>query len=208
MSAFIEQLQHQLTLPLPGQAAQHRMANTFRRKNTTPPADARIACVLALFYPKDEQWHLVLIQRVSHDRRDRHSGQISFPGGKLEKSDPSLLDGALREAEEEVGVPAEMVQPLGRLTQLYIPVSNFLVHPFVGVANERPNFQPQLSEVQAILEVPFSQLQNPANIQQTNLKISDHLVLKDVPYYDIQGHVVWGATAMMLSELLEVVGRN
>jgi len=208
MLEFIDQLKTGLKQPLPGVEAQHRMANNFRRRSSDAPSDARIACVLLLLYPRDSQWHIVLIQRVSHDKRDRHSGQISFPGGKLEDTDPSLLGGALREAQEEVGVNVEKIQSLGRLTELYIPVSNFLVHPFVGFSKEQPLFVPQPSEVQSILEVPVSTLQDPSTLQVRDIKVQNNITLKEVPYFNIEGHVVWGATAMILSEFLVVVEKS
>ena len=208
MLEFINQLKAGLAQPLPGVEAQHRMANNFRRSSVDAPADARVACVLLLLYPKNNHWHIVLIQRVSHDKRDRHRGQISFPGGKLEETDSSLLAGALREAEEEVGVNVKKIQALGRLTELYIPVSNFLVHPFVGFAQERPPFVPQPSEVQSILEAPLSVLQAPSTLRVKDIKVPSNIILKDVPYFDIEGHVVWGATAMILSEFLAVIEKS
>ena len=208
MFGFINQLKTGLEQPLPGVEAQHRMANNFRRRSSDAPFDARVACVLLLLYPRDSQWHIVLIERVSHDKRDRHSGQISFPGGKLEETDPSLLAGALREAEEEVGMESKKVQTLGRLTELYIPVSNFLVHPFVGFSKEQPLFVPQPSEVQSILEVPVSTLQDPVTLRVKDIKVRNSITLKEVPYFDVEGHVVWGATAMILSEFLAVVEQN
>ena len=103
-------------------------------------------------------------------------------------------------------MPAQGVNVLGELTELYIPVSNFIVHPFVGYLDFTPEFQPQPEEVRSIVEVPLSLLQDPTSIQTTDLRLAPNLVLKQVPYYNVGGKVVWGATAMMLSELLEVLG--
>ncbi|MCB0621493.1 MAG: CoA pyrophosphatase [Saprospiraceae bacterium] len=199
-------LRERLQSPLPGREAQYRMAHAVRRSHADPPPDARIACVLALLYPQRAGWHLALIERMASNPNDRHGGQISFPGGKQEKDDPSLLFTALRETEEEIGVPAQGVNVLGELTELYIPVSNFIVHPFVGYLDFTPEFQPQPEEVRSIVEVPLSLLQDPTSIQTTDLRLAPNLVLKQVPYYNVGGKVVWGATAMMLSELLEVLG--
>jgi len=206
MDQLIPNLIEQLKAPLPGRDAQHKMAHGIRHRYKAPPTDARVACVLALLYPKDGEHHIVLIQRKSNNNKsDRHRGQISFPGGKQEEKDPSLEYVALREAEEEVNVNPEKVKLIGQLTELFIPVSNFLVYPFVGVTDERPNFQAQPSEVAAILEVPLRQLLDPQNIASTDIKIDEHIILKRVPYYNIQDKVIWGATAMMLSEFLTIV---
>ncbi len=202
---LIRELEKRLQLPLPGKPAQRKMAHALRQCFQPPPPDAKTACVLALFYPKTTEWHLVLIQRKSGHPNDRHGGQIGFPGGQYEKTDGKLVNGALREAEEEVGVCSKDIKVLGKLTKLYIPVSNFLVYPFVGYIHYTPVFSPQLSEVDAILEIPFVHLQNPNTIQKIDLKISDNIFIKNVPYYDVQKKIVWGATAMILSELLEVI---
>lgn len=202
---MIDRLKDQLLRPLPGRPAQYKMAHAVRTQYPPAPSDAKVACVLSLFYPKQEDWHLVLIERISTNRNDRHSGQISFPGGKLESADPSLSAGALREANEEVGVKIEDIELLGKLTDLYIPVSNFLVHPFVGRLDYTPEFIPQPTEVESILEVPLNLLRDPATIQKKDMKFANNITLKNVPYYRVQNQVVWGATAMMLSELLEVI---
>ncbi len=205
---LIDLLSNELSLPLPGRAAQYKMAHAVRGGYKPPPENTRIACVLVLIYPHQNQPHLVLIERMSNVERDRHSGQISFPGGKYEDSDGSLQNAAVREAEEEVGVPKDAVQLIGKLTDLYIPVSNFLVHPFVGYANSRPVFSPQPSEVQSILEVPIAHLQNPETIRKTHLKVTKNIVLQNVPYFDVEDKILWGATAMITNELLEVIKRG
>lgn len=210
--SFIDDLKKRLQQPLPGLEGQNKMSHVTRKFYRTPPADARIACVLALFYQKNKvaggkEWSIVLIERVSTNPNDRHKGQISFPGGKLEANE-TKEEGALREAEEEVGVKAKEIEIIGELTELYIPVSNFLVHPFVGYLDYEPVFIPQISEVKTVIEVPFTHLQNAATRKFKDLKVSDNLLLKKVPYFDVEGRVVWGATAMILSELVEVVGRH
>lgn len=206
MHAFIKNIETNLKKPLPGLTAHYRMSHVTRQYYKAAPDDARIACVLALFFPKNEDWHMVFIERDSSNPNDRHGGQISFPGGKYEKEDLSFENGALRETEEEVGVNSKDIKLLGRLTELYIPVSNFLVHPFVGFMDYRPDFIPQPGEVKSVIEVPFSHFFDPHIIQETDLKISQNMTLKKVPYYNVKGNTLWGATAMMMSELLEVVG--
>ncbi len=198
---LIDRLRKELHRPLPGPEAQYRMAHVARRNPAAPPDHARRAAVMALFYPQGKNWSIVLIERVSHNSNDQHRGQISFPGGKVDVTDPSLRYTALRETEEEIGVPKELVEVIGQMTPLYIPVSNFLVTPFVGFMEEKPSFTPEVSEVNDILEVPADDLFNPDRIGTTSITISEHMVLQRVPYYDFGGKVVWGATAMMLSEL-------
>lgn len=204
---FIEALSNQLQFGLPGQEAQFRMAHVVRQQAAKPPPNARQAGVLALLYPKQTNWHLVFIERQPHYGHDRHAGQISFPGGKYEDADSSLQQTALRETEEEVGVPRHAVNMLGKLTELYIPVSNFLVHPYLGIAEDRPQFVPDTTEVKAILEVPFAHLCNPATRQTTHLQLSSNITLKNVPYFNVEGKILWGATAMMVSELLALAER-
>ncbi len=202
MDSFITELKKELAKPLPGIAAQHKMSSITRRYNTQAPDNAREAGVLALFYPKDTDWHLIFIERVAN-KKDRHSGQISFPGGKVDPTDPSYAYTALREAEEEVGVAANSINLLGNLTNLYIPVSNFLVHPFVGYLDHTPTFQAQESEVQALLETPFSTFLKEETIKRKTLHINQY-TLRDVPHYEVKDKIIWGATAMMMSELVEV----
>mgnify|MGYP006268980287 CR=1 FL=1 len=202
---LIQQLQSGLKQPLPGQEAQYRMAHVVRRRVEPPPAHAKQAAVLALFYPLEERWHLVFIERQSLHPEDRHAGQISFPGGRQEPSDTSLQETALREAEEEVGLDRKQVEVLGRLTHLYIPVSNYLVNPFVGMTQQTPQFTPEETEVRDILQVPLQHLMYPDTKQQTDLQLSQNITLRNVPYFNLDGKVLWGATAMIVNELLTIL---
>ncbi|MFK8005705.1 MAG: CoA pyrophosphatase [Saprospiraceae bacterium] len=201
---MIDNIRQKLAQTLPGRTAQLAMAPALRQHYKGASDDATVACVLVLLFPKNDQWHFTLIQRMPHEK-DRHSGQISFPGGRLEEDDESLLAGALREAEEEVGVPRDEINVLGRLTELYIPVSNFLVHPFVGFLEKPPEFVPQPSEVDNILEIPVAELNKNENKKIRDIKGGKNIILKNVPCFDFEGAIVWGATAMMLSEFEQVV---
>ncbi|MGH1434988.1 MAG: NUDIX hydrolase [Lewinella sp.] len=204
MIDFIQQLSRNLQSPLPGRKAQYKMAHAVRQDTPLPPPNAREAGVLALFYPKAKDWHLALILRPNKNPNDRHGGQVSFPGGKREESDENLQATALRETEEEVGVDRRDVEVLGALTDLYIPVSNFLVAPYVGFLDYEPVFNPQPEEVEQVLEIPFSAFMDAQNHQLKDLRINSQMTLKKVPYFAVQQQTVWGATAMMISELLEV----
>lgn len=201
---MIEKLSDRLTGSLPGREAQFEMAPALRKHFQPPPPSAKIACVMALFFRKKDDWQLVLIERVNNNPNDRHGGQISFPGGKLDAGDKSLEAAAIREAEEEIGVSRDEIQILGQLTDLYIPVSNFQVHPFVAFTSEVPTFVPQESEVKSVLEVPFSHFHQQENRAVTDIPVSANMILREVPYFDVDGRIVWGATAMILSELVAI----
>jgi 8-oxo-dGTP pyrophosphatase MutT (NUDIX family) len=203
---LITNIQTGFLKPLPGELAQLKMAHAFRRKLWPPSPAARDAGVLVLLYPRQNEWHIVLIQRSTRFQNDRHSGQISFPGGKKEPSDRDIIDCAFREAEEEIGLQSEGIKVLGSLTPLYVPVSEFLVHPIVAYCDFTPVFIPQESEVAGVLEVPFEFFIHPEKLGRTDLPLSNQMLIKDVPYFDIHGHIVWGATAMILSELLTLSG--
>lgn len=205
MLDLIEKVGKQINESLPGEDAQFRMATAFRYHRSPAPPTAVKAGVLALLYPKNRSWYIVFIERTSRYAQDRHRGQISFPGGRFEETDPSLEYTALREAEEEIGIDPAQVEVLGKLTNLYIPVSNFLVYPYVAYTETAPSFVPDPVEVAAILEVPFEHFRSEQNIRKMDMTVRENIRLKDVPYFDIDGKVLWGATAMMMSELLALV---
>ncbi|MCW5924111.1 MAG: CoA pyrophosphatase [Saprospiraceae bacterium] len=206
--SFIETLRRRLASPLPGAEAQFKMAFARRaeelRLNPVPPPNAKVACVLNLLHQHDGHWRTVLIERTVNPR-DRHSGQVSFPGGRYEEQDGDLVNVALREAHEEVGVSPVEVEVLGRLTELYIPVSNYVVHPFVGVLLGAPMFRPQPGEVEAILTPPIDLFSQPENRKMTDLPVAQGVKLKEVPYFEVEGRIVWGATAMIMSEFVELI---
>lgn len=203
VTAFVPTIAHlrrRMADPLPGINAQLRMAPAYRQNETLTTIDdkdCREAGVLALLFPIEEEPHLLLT--VRRDDLKQHGGQISFPGGRRE-ADETLLETALREAHEEVGVVPEEVEVLGQLTPLYIPPSNFCVHPFVGTLSFTPVLYPQDAEVSAVLRVPLAHLLTPATLRREPWNLRGQEI--DVPFLDVDGHKVWGATAMMLGELL------
>ena len=166
-----------------------------------PSEPARQSGVLVLLYPRQDELYLPLIVRPTYD--GAHSGQVAFPGGGCEEGDADLTATALRETEEELGVAPQEVQVLGELTQLYIRPSNYQVHPTVGRHSYRPAFQPNAREVAQLLEVPLKSLLDPSHLRRERWELHDRSAL--VPFYAIQGQTIWGATAMILSELLAVV---
>ncbi|MEL7122860.1 MAG: CoA pyrophosphatase [Bacteroidota bacterium] len=206
MKDLITHLHDRIEQPLPGRQSQLKMAAYQARASyVKAPDHASQAGVLMLFYPRKANWHIVLIERTSRNPKDRHKGQIAFPGGRYEEQDNTLARTAVREAEEEVGIDASSIQLIGGLTPLYIPVSNYNVEPYVGFTNATPTFIPQEDEVASILEVPLSDFLNPATLQKTQINLGNGMQLQDVPFFNIQGKIVWGATAMMLNELIEMV---
>lgn len=174
------------------------MSPTFRGQVSwnKKPVDA---AVMALLYPAGMSLQLVFIKRNAYD--GPHSAQISFPGGAREKGDHSLQDAAIRETREELGINSKM-EVLGKLTPLYIPVSNFMVYPFVGWLYEAPAFDPDPSEVQYVVEASLEDLLDPMNRDSETL--FHHEMPIEAPFYRIGKEKIWGATAMILSELLQL----
>lgn len=168
------------------------------------PEHHKTAAVMALLYPQNDEWHICYMLRTSHHPEDKHAGQISFPGGQQDADDISLESCALREVHEEIGLAASQIQVLGALTELYVFASNFLVFPFVGYCNKEPQFIPEPSEVAEIISFPIEQLISGELIYTKDLQVRN-MTLKDVPYYDLNGHVLWGATAMITAELISLL---
>ena len=201
LKEFSALLQHRLMLPLPGRDAQLRMAHAERKINLARykiPQDAKWGSVLILFFEEENKIKFPLILRPEYD--GVHSGQVGFPGGKFEMADENLVTTALRETSEEIGVASNDVDMLGKLTELYIPPSNFLVHPHVGKISYRPAFFPDEKEVMKVIEISLDELMDERVVSEKEIKLSNGLRIIS-PYFDLQGHAVWGATAMILSEL-------
>jgi len=159
--------------------------------------------VLVLLYPHEGNIFTVFIRRTEYD--GVHSGQVSFPGGIYKESDVTLVRTALREAMEETGLLVNEVKIIGPLTPLHIPVSNITVSPYIAVSLERPAFNHDPTEVQYLIETRIDDLLNPENQKNKRMLIAGNGV--EVPYYDIQNNHIWGATAMILSEFLEIIKR-
>lgn len=185
---------------LPGWKAQKRMLPMLLKGERELPSvhpDTRKAGVLILFYPAGNQPHLVLTKRSS--RLKTHQGQISLPGGAQENGE-LISETALREAEEELNVPSSDVKTIGQLTPLYVEPSLFCIFPLVGFLNHRPDFQPNPAEVSQMIEVALPDLLDPAQNCVEDRTIRGWQM--SVPYFSLGGHKVWGATAMILSELI------
>lgn len=202
-SEFTESLARRLAQPLPGLEAHRRMASASRLRLLHQPNErTRKSAVLILFYPFLGEIHLPLILRPAYE--GIHGGQVAFPGGRMERTDESLVRTALREAQEEIGIRVSDVTVLGQLTELFIPPSNFMVLPVVGCMNCQPDFYPDPREVDAVVEVSLAELTDDQ--VRTSRLLDVRGVAVEAPGFQIQNHYVWGATAMMVSELLEVMG--
>jgi len=197
VDTFFEQLQHKLNTALIGEAAHLRMIPQGRDLYPKQDENPRKSAVLIAFYYHEDEIYFPLIKRASNN--GSHSGQMALPGGKYEDADKDLIQTALREADEEVGIKASDVQVLGTLTEIYIGVTNYTVLPVVGFVSNKPDFVPDPTEVEEIHQVKLSELLKPENQHREEWNIRNQKV--QVPYYNLVNAKVWGATAMILSEL-------
>jgi len=194
-------------MQLPGESAHRKLAPLIRINELEDidmsKRNPHEAGVMAVFYPdSDNITRLVLILRKTY--KGVHSNQVGFPGGRVEEIDRDLEDTALRETEEEVGIPQNEIEVVKKLSRLYIPPSNFWVQPYLGLMLTTPKMIAQESEVEEILEVKLSDFLNDENVITENLSTSYAKEI-EVPAYRLNGHVVWGATGMMLSEIRELL---
>lgn len=203
---FFNAVTNVLNVELPSISSHIKMAPLERVKmmeeNSYDLSSVRKAAVMMLFYPKNEVTHLVLIARNSYP--GVHSSQIAFPGGKVEEIDFDLKQTALRETHEEIGIHPNDIHVIRDFSSIYIPPSNFLVYPFLGISQVELTFTLQEEEVAGIIELPLSTLLDDSIISNKNLETS-YSKLIEVPVFQIEEHSVWGATAMMLSELKDVL---
>lgn len=206
MHYLIKELITELKKDLPGTEVQWQMASSdrmVRKFPRVPSKDVRVAAVLILLYPHNDNIYTVFMQR--HNYNGVHGGQISFPGGKKEDSDADVVQTALREAEEETGANISEISVIGTLTPLFIPVSNMIVTPVIGWTNKRPDFVHQPEEVVFLIEAELKRFLDPSIIKIKPFNIRGEML--DVRYFDYEGNVIWGATAMILNELLTIIKR-
>lgn len=191
---------------LPRFAAQAKMSPPLRGKYNVEDLsklNAKESAVMILLYEKMEQTHIVFTQR--HVYAGAHSGQISFPGGKKDDTDIDLSQTAIRETHEEIGVTINNDQIISSLSWLYVPPSNFVIYPFIAFTQEKPSFIPEEKEVKEILEIPVHELINKDNQKIYLYENKNHNVSFESPSFQVNGKVIWGATAMILSELLTIL---
>jgi 8-oxo-dGTP pyrophosphatase MutT (NUDIX family) len=202
---FLKNIEVFKNTQLPGIEAQFKLAPKMRLEYNAKKIEAnnpKIAAVLALFYPnQNNEVSLLLTKRANYI--GTHSGQISFPGGKFEKSDLNLKETALRETFEEVGIFQEKIDIVREITEVYIPPSNFSVTPFIGILNDIPVFKLN-SEVAKIIEIPFPDLLDDTMLGSISITNS-YMKETSVPCFNFDGSVIWGATAMILSEIKELL---
>ncbi len=204
---FIRELTEQLK-ELPGEHG-HSEAMPLNRPYTNQALqqaeNLRHSAVGMILYPAENTVNSVLIRRPAYD--GTHSNQVAFPGGKMDETDHNLEATARRECHEEINLPAERGICLGELSRVYIPVSRFLVQPFVFYVEELPELIPDPREVAGIIHFDIFRLTDEQTLKFTDMRFGDGLTRKNIPYYDINGHVVWGATAMMLAEFKTILKR-
>ncbi len=189
---------------LPGHEAHRLMSPKQRVLKPNEDQKPRQSAVLILLYPEGSGIQVVMIERAEYD--GVHSGQIAFPGGKKDRNDNDLLDTALRETFEEIGIRRNDIRIVGKLSPLFIPVSNMCVHPWVGFYNNRPVFVKQDKEVQQVLTISLNQLLSKEAITQAVFS-GEHYQI-EAPCYNVNGLRIWGASAMILSEFLTILKRN
>ena len=198
-----EVLRARLAGTLPGLDAQMRFAPHPLRPGSSAghfPADARLAAALLLVYPHAGGAAVPLT--IRHRDLARHAGQISLPGGATDPGE-TLIEAALREAAEEIGVDPVSVRVLGELTPVHVLVSGFTLHPVVGITDRRPDFRAAEGEVEEILEVSLEEIRDASCIR-TGTRLREGIAV-EYPYFDLLGHQVWGATAMVLGEFVCVL---
>ncbi|MBN3034580.1 MAG: CoA pyrophosphatase [Bacteroidales bacterium] len=203
---FSTDLKMRLAGTLPGHDAHMMMASVIRKRPDTErhdPSGIRRSAVLILLYPSDGSIYTALTLRQQYP--GVHSGQVSFPGGRFEEGDSSLVDTALRETEEEIGIEKKEILIAGTLSELFIPPSNNLVLPVVGLIGQRPMFRADPMEVARIIEADIEELFRDGSVKEKEVSTSSGIY--SVPCFEVDGEVVWGATAMILSELKVLLGR-
>jgi len=203
---FIKYIPKIVNQQLPAFTAHAKMA-PFERLATLDPDyykdnNPRRSAVMMLFYPKNDQAHLILIKRNAYP--GIHSSQISFPGGKAEPEDGSLAETAVRETFEEIGVAPADIDVVMPFTEIYIPPSNFLVAPFLGLLMSEPIFKPNPDEVVELIQLSLDVFLDDSIVVQTEMQTSYSQMI-NVPAFKVDEHIVWGATAMILSELKETI---
>lgn len=201
MIITIEDIRKHLTYRLPGEDAHIPMSPMGRGRSSEAIKHAvnyRESAVALIIYENHNVLKGVLTERSPY--RGMHSGEVCLPGGKMEDFDEDLRQTAIRESVEEIGLKYESFDLLGKLTPVYIPVSNFSIQPFVFHYTQPPVFIPNIREVSEIFSFPLQQLFEKNTIKKTRIKLSGNRVLDDIPYFDINNKVVWGATALILHE--------
>ena len=206
----INEIKQKLQRPLPGYLSHKKMSTANRDEELlrfkTNPQNAKKSAVLILLFNENEKLKVVFIRRSFYV--GIHAGQIAFPGGRYEESDLTVQNTALREIEEEIGVKSDQIEIIGRLTDIYVPPSNFLISVFVGFMKEKPMFTADEREVDEIIEVDLDEFFNAGVIQEKEFVVSSNNYSVKAPYFKVKNADVWGATAMVMTELLDLMQTN
>ncbi|MTI19802.1 CoA pyrophosphatase [Fulvivirga sp. RKSG066] len=201
---LVKHLSQKVNNGLPGMEAQQLMmpVESTRERFNLDKKDVRRGGVLILLYQKEGSIFMPLTQR--HDYGGTHGGQVSLPGGKFEEIDTDITSTALRETREEIGIAESQINVIGRLTDLYIPPSNFRVTPVIGYIKQKPAFEIDTFEVKELIEVRIDELLDLEKRKRKDITVRQGIKL-NAPYFDLGGRVVWGATAMILSEFVTIL---
>jgi 8-oxo-dGTP pyrophosphatase MutT (NUDIX family) len=206
LKIVVDQLKSEISKGLPGESAHAAMSPIDRKKINWDTTDAiRESAVAIVLFEKNDLPHCLLIQRTEYE--GKHSGQMSFPGGKKDPEDIDLEYTARRECFEEIGIPVEKGTLLGELTSVFIPVSSFIVRPFLFFHDEIVELVPNEREVAEIVSFQLSDLIKENVISTMEIPLTNGTYLKEVPYFDLEGKKVWGATALILNEMRELLLR-
>ncbi|NDP19602.1 MAG: CoA pyrophosphatase [Paludibacter sp.] len=202
-----QELKLKLSKPLPGIHSHLKMAPEHRAEQLMSYDDgfkeAKIGAVLILFYHENDDLKMIVIRRSNYV--GIHAGQIAFPGGRYEEEDKNVMTTALREIEEEIGITKDKIEIIGQLSDIYIPPSNFLISVFVGYLDEKPMYKIEELEVEEVIEVPFGDFFKPHLIKEKEFFVSSLNASSKAPYFDVTNAEIWGASAMVISELLDLI---
>jgi 8-oxo-dGTP pyrophosphatase MutT (NUDIX family) len=200
-SEFIKTFIQKLNNPLPGETSHEKFYHQARILSKLKPDEkTRKSAVLILFYPDENKIKVPLILRPDYD--GTHGGQMALPGGKVEPFDENLKRTAIRETQEEIGIKALDVNIIGSVTEVFIPVSNFMVYPVIGYLDYKPVFFPDPKEVDKIFEVDFTDFLKEENIAMSTVSVRGTEM--SVPGFAIQEQWVWGATALIFNEIVDI----
>jgi 8-oxo-dGTP pyrophosphatase MutT (NUDIX family) len=198
-------IKHVVQTQLPGEEAHLALSPMGRKRSSEAIIQAknvRQSAVAIVLFDRKNTLHAILTERNTYI--GKHSGQICFPGGKSEESDSTLEETAKRECYEETGISISELNLIGTLTPVYIPVSNHYVHPYIFHHRGEPVYKLDTYEVKEIFDFPLKSLHEPDRIKTTIIQIEKGKYLKNVPYFDLNQKIVWGATGIILNELKEV----
>lgn len=202
-----DELKQKFQLPLPGLASHLKMAPKHRVQdlvnNNDDAGNAKKSAVMILFFHEADKLKMIVIRRSSYV--GVHSGQIAFPGGRFEVEDIDVQTTALREIEEEIGISRDDIEIVGRLSDIYVPPSNFMISVFAGYLKEKPSYKMQEREVDEVIEIPVCEFFNPEVIKQKDFYVNSIKAASSAPYFDVSNAEIWGASAMVISELVDIL---